>query len=250
MGAVPLSVAIADIDADGLGDLVVADRGSDQASVRINAGGGLGYADLVSLAAPRAYWRFGELAGTTARDAMGASPGRYLGGVRLGQPGAVPGDSAARFDGADDRVRVADTPALRVGDRFSVEAWFRRDRRSRRPEGLFLKGFQVYLDDGGRVVLRKPGVAAIARSSVAITDTTAFHHVVVTKDGGSVHVYVDGEDVTVPLRPRLAIVDTRTPLTIGAGATRTFAGTLDEVALYGYPLTPLQVAEHVRAGRT
>ena len=102
-------------------------------------------------------------------------------------------------------------------------------------EGLFIKGYQVFLDLG-KVVLRKPNVDRIAESTTAITDSS-YHHVVVTKSGSQAHIYIDGQDRTGPVSNR-TITDSGRPLGIGTGAAQTFRGFLDEVAIYGTVLPP------------
>jgi hypothetical protein len=200
---------------------------------------------------PVGYWRFGESSGTIAHDSADANDGTYLGGFRLGQPGI--GDTAVALDGQTGYVRVPDSTSLHTGDTFSLEVWLKRNYLSsyNGTEGLFLKGYQVFLDggnfgSGGWVVLRKPNVDVIAKSTLGITDRS-FHHVVVTKAGPSVHLYIDGTDVTGTVGNR-TIDDTTGSLSIGNGGARPFRGVLDEAAVYNYALTSGQVAAHVAAG--
>jgi hypothetical protein len=180
---------------------------------------------------PISHWRFGEASGTVARDAVGSNDGRYVGGVTLGMPGAFTGDSAIRLDGRDDFVRVPDAPALDTGDEFSLEVWLQRRKLSTDlgTEGLFLKGFQLYLEGGGKVVLRRPLLREIARSRIRITDTTEFHHVVATKAGNDFHIYIDGADVT-QRTSNATVTDKNNFLSIGAGADL-LRGVLDEAAI-------------------
>ena len=79
-----------------------------------------------------------------------------------------------------------------------------------------------------------------------VTDRN-FHHVVVTKSGPAVHLYIDGVDVTGKVSNR-TIADTSGTLSIGAGAASTFRGVIDEAAVYNYALSPDQVARHYAAG--
>ena len=49
-------------------------------------------------------------------------------GVRVGEPGPRPGTGAARFDGRDAFLEVADHPALRWGTRgFTIAGWVHTD---------------------------------------------------------------------------------------------------------------------------
>ena len=70
--------------------------------------------------APAGYWRLDETSGTTAADTIGGNAGTYSGGVTLGIPGAVAGDTAASFDGTG-QVTVPDSASLHTGDTFTEQ---------------------------------------------------------------------------------------------------------------------------------
>jgi hypothetical protein len=197
---------------------------------------------------PVSYWRLGEVSGTFARDAMGRNDGTYVPQVFLRAAGVDANDSAVQLDGSTGHVHVPDSASLDTGDRFSLELWLKRRPLSSSvgTEGLFLKGYQVFLD-GGKVVLRKPNVDRIAASTTAITDTR-YHHVVITKSGPAVHIYIDGVDRTGAVSNQTISDTPARDLEIGAGGGLTFRGFLDEVAVYNYPLTPQQVARHFNVG--
>jgi hypothetical protein len=82
------------------------------------------YKDEVLADAPAAYWRLGEASGTTAKEGIGGRHGTYTNGPTLAQTGAPTGDpdTAVRFDGVDDRVRVPYSSALNPSA-FTLEAW-------------------------------------------------------------------------------------------------------------------------------
>ena len=100
----------------------------------------------------------------------------------------------------------------------------------------------LMFDGSNRLVLRKSGVADVASSTVTVTDTAGWHHVAATKDGASVHLYVDGVDVTGAVTAQV-LVDNTLPLAIGQTSSGAFFhGGIDEVAVYGVALTGAQVA--------
>ena len=248
-GASPQSVAVGNFNGDVRPDLAVANGSSGNVSILLNTTGAPpSYRAVVLGDSPRGYWRLGEAAGTVAADTAGSNPGTYLGGFTLGRPGILSDNSAVQLNGSTGYVSVPDSPSLHTGDHFSLELWLKRIKLSTsvQVEGLFLKGYQLYLTPPGRLVLRKPLVRQIASSNVAITDTTQFHHVVATKSGAAVKLYVDGVDATSAVS-NLTIVDTSGRLAIGAGAN-TFRGILDEAAVYNYALSAAQVANHFNAG--
>src|SRR5205807_8936000 len=76
------------------------------------------------------YWRLGEATGSTACDSAGSNPGTYQSGTMLGQPGALVNDpdAAVHLNGTSGWVSVPAANSLNVGDRFTIEAWVRRER--------------------------------------------------------------------------------------------------------------------------
>ena len=109
---------------------------------------------------PIAYWRFGETSGVTAINigSLGnAVDGTYQGGVTLGQNGLVSGDSdtAASFDGINDRVKIPDNTAINSGGPYNnrtIELWFKAntvsDRQILFEEGGEVRGMNIYIDAG------------------------------------------------------------------------------------------------------
>ena len=201
-----------------------------------------------------ACWRFGEPAGsTTAVDASPfANNGTYLNGVTLGVPGAVTSNTAARFDGVNDTVRVPESTSLDVGDAFSAEGWIKRSSTASSYELMNkgANGLQLVVmsaASGSQVWLRKAGVSTIARSSAGVP-AGGYHHVLVTKHGaGSARIYLDGVDVTVPVSGAQIVQNTSFPLTFGsaAGASADY----DEFALYARALSADEVAARFARGR-
>ncbi|HMC68188.1 MAG TPA: LamG-like jellyroll fold domain-containing protein, partial [Mycobacteriales bacterium] len=105
----------------------------------------------------------------------------------------------------------------------------------------------LLINSSNQLVLRRSTVADVAVSTVAVADTTKWHYLVATKDGASVHLYVDGADVTGAVSNQ-AMVDNTEPLAIGQSSSGAwFNGTIDEVALYNVALTAAQVASQYAA---
>jgi hypothetical protein len=199
------------------------------------------------------YWRLGETSGTVACDAKATSNGTYLGSFQLGQPGAINGDSnaSARFDGASGYVSAPDAAALDVGDTFTVEAWVKRDTPGSgqwetavsKQGGAWLLMFNEF----DQLTLRRSKYGNVASATVATADTN-WHYVAATKNGTSVHLYVDGKDVTGTVSNR-TMTDNTEPLVIGqSSASSWFDGGVDEVAVYRVVLSASQIASHYSAG--
>ena len=110
-------------------------------------------------------------------------------------------------------------------------------------------GYQINIASNF-VYFDQAGVGTIARSTVAMG--TGWHHIVATKTGAAVHIYLDGVDVTGSVTNR-TLTDAGPPLILGArrGTTSAFLdGFLDEVAIYKSVLSPSRVAAHYAARQT
>ncbi len=217
--------------------------------------GGSSYQSLISTTPGLAgYWRLGELGGTVACEVTGRNDGVYRGGFALGSAGGLAGDqdTAAGFDGSTGYVSVPDGPSLSLGDSFSVEAWVKRGSLYGRNNQVIASkqtgSWALMFDPRSRLVLRRSNFGDVATSTTGIADTTRWHHVVATKAGASVHLYVDGVDVTGPVSNETMVDNTRSLVIGQSSATAFLRGGLDEVAVYAGALTPSQVTEHYRAG--
>ena len=153
------------------------------------------YAPEVLADSPAAYYRLGDAA--ESPDATDATGSELLGTFRNGvvqEADGGPfedGDGAVSLDGVDDLVEVPDTAGLDLGDSFTLEAWIRP--AGARAAALLDKGPGAYalrLDAANRVVLSKPGSGDVATATTAVPADGAYHHVVVTKDGAAVAVYL------------------------------------------------------------
>ena len=202
-----------------------------------------------------AYWRLGETALPTAVNETGGTNGTYQGTPLLGQAGAITnaGNTAVQMNSPDDQVLVTHSAALNRGDGpLTLEAWVKRDRTATDGsfEAIVSKGFGAYglFIQDNYLLLRQAGVGGVATSSSTITDT-AWHHVVATKHGAAVKLYIDGADRTGAPIIASTLVDNNLDLQIGrSGDLNNFRGYIDEVAIYGDVLSPATVADHYNRG--
>ncbi len=202
------------------------------------------------------YWRLGEGSGLVACDSSGGShSGAYQVGTTLGLAGAIAGDpdTAAGFNGSTGWVSVPDSSSLAVGDRFSAEAWVRRGTVSSAENQVIASkqdgSWVLMFNSSNQLVLRRSNVADVVASTRTVTDTTKWHHAAVTKDGSSVHLYLDGTDVTGPVANQTMANNTQ-PLAIGQSSSSAYStGAIDEVTIYNTPLTPTQITNHYKAGQ-
>jgi hypothetical protein len=219
------------------------------------------YRTTVLADSPNGYWRLGELSGPVAADTSGyGNGGTYTGGVTQGVQGALTGSAdtnrGARFDGVNDFVQVPDANSLDLGDSFTIEEWVRRNVGGVKGHIVQkgINGYALHVGTDDLVHLGKPGTSGIAVSTVSIPTDGNYHHVVATKNGSVVHIYVDGVDVTGTVS-NLTIQNTTAPLQIGryynntnGGSSFYFNGDLDEVAVYTTALSEARVLAHYEMG--
>lgn len=213
---------------------------------------------------PTGFWRLGENVGsTTANDSKKTAflapriAGTYAGGVLLGEAGSLQGDAntAARFDGVNDMVTIGSEASFDYTTALTVEAWVRVPVWTRTWQAIVTKGDSSWrlsrFGDTRRISFETTSAAGHhSLASVRNLDDNTWHHVVATWDGTFKALYVDGvlESFTT-YRETLSANDW--PVILGENAQapgRFFNGWLDEVALYGRALTPVEVAEHYVAG--
>jgi hypothetical protein len=207
------------------------------------------------------YWRLGEGSGSRAADQQLANHGAYQGALELGAQGALAGDpdTAARFDGVDDRVEVPHSGSLDP-DSIAVEVWARSDGATWNQHGWFAsKGdtFVLHPREGSRTVswyVQKAGGDGWRRIDYTPADITVWHHYVGTYDAatGELALYVDGETVSSTNLGPGGLRPSQDALTIGSDSgnlrNRVGRGWLDEVALYDSALADGVVAEHYELG--
>ncbi len=219
------------------------------------------YRALVLADGPRAYWRLADPWGTYAADESDrGNAGTYSASVGRSRRGALEGsgdtNAAAAF--GQTYMSASDASSLDLGDSFTLEAWVKPSTYGVRGQIVQkgLGGYTLRIDTDDRLYLAKAGAESVVRSSLAITDDGAFHHVVATKSGGTARVYVDGADVTVPLAVATA-VNNNAALQVARfynpqtnGSANFFHGELDEVAVYAVPLSAARVKLHHQMGAT
>lgn len=215
----------------------------------------MSYESEVLADAPLAYWRLGELSGTTAADASGnARHGTYTAtGVTLAQAGALPGEApaAARFDGSTGNL-FASGVAL-SGSSFSLECF---EKLAASP------GFWMLFGQG--TTSSRAGLHCGYRNSGSVTlglysddldvpapgDVGVWHHWVFTFDASTrvQTIYLDGVQRGSQRTAGGVYTGTGTFYVAGQwdGGAR-YNGTIDEVAVYGTALSPSRVSAHYGA---
>jgi glucose/arabinose dehydrogenase len=195
------------------------------------------------------YWRLGESSGTTAADEKGANPGSYVGGVTLGQPGALMGDpnTSARFDGTNDEL-TAGGASLALGAEGTLEGWFYWEAGvALMRDSTTTAGWILAYDANGKLAYRAAGLGATTSRDTS-TVRNGWHHYALVKSGPSLALYVDG-----------ALVHNSTGAPSGSaklpwhvmrnGTLNQFTrGRADELAAYNRALSASEVQQHYQAG--
>lgn len=224
------------------------------------------YSDLVLSRNPLVYYRRGELAGPTCEDETGQGrDGTYSDSPTFGAPGLLAGDpdTAVRQDG----IAVAQgtsTPdaAWMHTNVFTAECWIRATNhaasacvfaRGSYPNQGSADSWRIMMFSGEmRVVTTSGSTPSTPIQGINLTINTTYH-VVLTCNTNTVSLYINGALVAGPTA--VSNVNTGTfPFTVGMcniGSTEgenRFDGTIDEVALYGFVLSPAEIAENYEYG--
>lgn len=194
------------------------------------------------------YWKMDEDSGASVADYSGDN----LTGTSNSSTNIVAGQAgfgnARSFDGTNN-VQVSDNASLDVGDRVSIAVWIKKGGVNDGLEHVIInKGNGAYmlkLDSGGYPTIGSYGGVNIARSSVAITDTTTWHHIAVTKNGATTRVYLDRIDRTSSPPLGSAILANNTSnLFIGSASDIDyfFNGLIDDVRVYNRALNGTEIS--------
>jgi glucose/arabinose dehydrogenase len=205
-------------------------------------------------------YKFDEGTGTFAASTAGGVNAALVGGASwtAGKSG-----SAVSLDGVDDYVRTDASVAQPLGESATVTAWIKTTQvGTAQPwatpgivgvEKHYDQNdiFYGILDPAGRIGVQA-GDGAAATSTSAVNDGQ-WHHVAFTRDGvtGQLKTYVDGAlQATAAGEPGVK----STPFqSIGRientdGPAAYLKGALDDVRIYGRPLTAAEVAAVKNAG--
>ncbi|MFK5584983.1 LamG domain-containing protein, partial [Serinicoccus sp. LYQ131] len=217
-----------------------------------------GYGELVGGGEPLGFWRLDENAGTVAVDETGTFAGQYRGTPAYAQTGAtatlppepeVTVGQSVGFSGDDDVVVPGVTSEL-AGD-SSWEVWVKPEDFDQRRvllgkayagEGVLtleLSG-KVYFYQGSAGGQGDPYQALVAATPLTVGE---WNHVVVTREGSTVSLFLDGEldrRMTMAVQPSASTL----PLRIGGGYLPSLVGDVDEVAVYDRALSADEVSAH------
>lgn len=201
------------------------------------------------------YWKMDESSWTidcstsSVLDSSGNSNNGKSCPTTTGPAGGATGKfgNAGSFDGTNDYVEVANSTSIGVGDVFTLSAWVKRtgigtaQYITQKDAGFFAWGF----DSNNKLFLDKQGTAVIFTSTNSYTDTTNWHHYVITKNGSSLSAYVDGTLISGTFSDQ-TLINNSNAMSIGANSGGTgsfFNGRIDETRIYNRALPDREVQQ-------
>lgn len=223
---------------------------------------------------PVAHYKLDECSGTVANDSSGNS---LTGTVTIGasgtntSAGSCSGAAAQawydglsgkyngslEFDGTDDIVTIADSAKLNVGKSYTVSAWIYPTAwgavgdsyiRSIYSDEVSGSGatFTLRLGDGTDAQKQRLGAFIYDGSNNNINSTTdlslnTWYHVMMTYDGANVKLYINGRLDKTTAYTGTPTEDDNSWYIGRSYDGRFFTGQIDDVRIYKYPLTAVQV---------
>lgn len=197
---------------------------------------------------PTGYWKLDDLSGTTAVDSSGnGNNGTLTGGPIWKEKGKVGG--AAWFDGSDDHILLNNHTALQ---NFSLSMWFNIESTPGGSSAVVAGGYTGYggslikIDSTTNIRFRTEGDYTSDFTVPTILQNT-WYHLVVTRENSNTRVYLNGIESTSGVKTNIG--DFVFKKISGYQAGQYFNGTIDEVKLFDYALTPRQVRQVYDGGR-
>ncbi|MCU1510024.1 MAG: cell surface protein [Glaciihabitans sp.] len=213
------------------------------------------------------YWTLGEPSGLTAYDHAAFSDLDVGSDVTRNTAGAIPGDASSTFPGSATGI-AASRSAIAGPTVFTLEAWVKTTSTS----GGKILGFgasrsgdsssydrHLYMNNSGRITFGVYPNAVRAISSAPGYNDGAWHLITASLGSGGMALYIDGTRVARDTGTTGA-QDYAGYWRIGGdnqngwpntGSSSSFAGAIDDVAIYPTALAPSAVASHWTAsGRT
>jgi RHS repeat-associated protein len=211
------------------------------------------YRQAVLIDNPTAYWRLGEISGTTVADSANSYTGTIHGGVTLGMGGAVWNDSdyAMKFDGSTGYIS-ASIAAIAAAAPYAVEAWVKQaGSAGSQTIVAFTQGASAGMLwlNAGTPTLRVGTDAGFVDVAAAAAISSCWHHLVGAYDGANARLYVDGQLAGGPTGVASGSGSTSLWIASQNGTSNFFNGTVDEVAIYPAALSAQRVLGHYIAGR-
>ena len=207
---------------------------------------------------PVAYWRLGDVSGTTAVDEMGAYNGTIVGSPALGQKGVIPGNGAIDFIGGTRYVSNASAGNF-TSTPFTIEMWvYARSFTSSSGDSMIFSkgrfnvgGYYSTVTSNGKIDINTNQVGGWQFSSTSngAAPLNTWLHVAVTFSGSTAKIYVNAVDKTTTSGVHTQPATSADPFTIGNHVTGSWTPSviIDEVAIYPTALSASRILAHYQA---
>ena len=206
----------------------------------------------------RGYWKLDTGSGTTATDSSGNSNDLSFTGSPSWTTGNI-GPYCLDFSGTGQYLSVSDPSSgvldIPDGSSFSISGWFNRDTFTadhtivaKKNDQSTNQGYIIYIDDTNDdlVFEASDGTDTYTRTSTSTFTSTGWHSFTVTWNDSAttdpVNIYIDGaldQDSASGTFSSVGSLANALAFTIGAesDAGNLFDGKLDDIKLYGFPLS-------------
>lgn len=189
----------------------------------------------------------------------GASGSNTAAGQMWSRQGKIGG--ALECDGTDDYVSVGDNSTLDLTTDISIALWVKLSANNYN-DGLVYKGslsdsqgvysLGFYSGSSNALTFRLNGSTTEDNGQISSTNslsTGTWYHAVATYDGTTMKIYENGVLVKEDAQS-LTITTDNNNLIIGGyySSSYLFNGLIDDVRIYNYARTPLQILEDYNAG--
>jgi len=224
------------------------------------------YSDLVRNDGAWDHWRLGEPSGTTGYDWGTGRDLTLASGATRNTAGAISGDpnTATTFPGTAT-VPAATPLRLWAPQLYTVEAWF----RTTTTRGGKIVGYgnsntansssydrHIYMTNAGAVVFGVNNGSLQTISSSNGLNNGQWHHVAATQGSGGIALYVDGALVAsnaavtnaIPYNGFWRVGGDQLNSWPSRPTSNSFAGAIDEVAVYPTALSAAKIATHRAVG--
>ena len=201
---------------------------------------GDGWAVVLNAGGLVAHWKLDETSGTSAADATGNGNTGTLINMSGSEWTSGHIGGALEFDGSNDHIAgIGDCP---TGD-FTVVGWA-LDSGGSGWRVVYSADHEIWLGIGANdaIWLDCGGNNNGAKTAAGTWIEDSWHHIGVTWDGSSLHIYLDGVDQSItsygtPANPlaEAAVIGAYSP------GGENWQGSLDEVRVYNYALSPTAI---------
>jgi hypothetical protein len=197
------------------------------------------YATTVLATTPGGYWRMNEASGNLADSSGNSNTATATGtGLTYQVAGSITqsSDTAVSLPGTSpNRWATGAGASLPSGDVFTAAFAFKKavDGTTMRILQQKANGMEIALVTANQMSFGKAAVGNITTSTTTYTGT-AWHYCVITKNGATTHMYIDGVEVTGTVTDR-TISPVDATLYFGVyydGVTSPYNGSLDELAVW------------------